>query len=338
MGKKKSLTKVQRAQIVILHKEGVSERQTAARLSVSKTGVHQAITKHVSEGIFCDRKRSGRPQKTSIRDDNLIRRMVVRSPTSSTKKLQAALLRKGTRVTQMTISRRLSREFNLKLYKPARKPKLTPVMKAKRLTFAKKHRDWTIQQWSIVLFSDESTFQQFVVRKRHVRRPPGKRYDDKYTVSTMKHPPSQMIWGAMSQHGIGGLFFLPSGTTINGKKYDQLLSDKLQLHMQVHRCNIFMENGAPCHRSKLVTIFLKKEVKVLDWPGNSPDLNPIENLWTVMKDKVVEKQPSSLPDLCRAIKEVWVKEISKEYCANLVNSMPRRIAAVIQSNGGHTKY
>ena len=238
----------------------------------------------------------------------------------------------------MTISRRLSREFNLKSYKPARKPRLTPVMKAKRLAFAK-HCDWTIQQWSKVLFSDESTFQQFVVRKRHVRRPPGKRYDDKYTVSTMKHPPSQMIWGAMSQHGIGGLFFLPSRTTMNGEKYVQLLSDKLQLHMQVHRCNILMQDGAPCHRSKLVTNFLKKKkVKVLDSPGNSPDLNPIENLWTVMKDKVAEKQLSSLPNLCRAMKEVWVKEISKEYCANLVNSMPRRLAAVIQNNGGHTKY
>ena len=178
-------------------------------------------------------------------------------------------------------------------------------MKAKRLAFAKEHHDWTIQQWSKVLFSDESTFQQFVVRKRHVRGTPGMRYDEKNTVSTMKHPPSQMIWGTMSQHGIGGLFFLPSGTTINGEKYVQLLSDKLQLHMQVQKCNIFMQDGAPCHRSKLVTNFLKKKkVKVLDWPGNSPDLNPIETLWTVMKNKVAEKQPSSLPDLSRAMKEV----------------------------------
>ena len=126
---------------------------------------------------------------------------------------------------------------------------------------------------------------------------------------------------------------------MNGEKYVQLLSDKLQLHMQVLRYNIFMQDGAPCHRSKLVTIFLKKKkVKVLDWPGNSPDLNPIEHLWAVIKDKVAEKQPSSLPDLCRAIKEVWVKEISKEYCTNLVSSMPRRLAAVFQNNGGHTKY
>ena len=148
-----------------------------------------------------------------------------------------------------------------------------------------------------------------------------------------------MIWGAMSQRAIAGLFFLPGRTTMNGEKYVQLRSDMLQLHMQVHRCNRFMQDGAQCHRSKLVTNFLKmKKMKVLDWPGNSPDLKPIENLWMVMKDKVAEKQPSSLSDLCRATKKVWVKDISKEYCANLVNSMPRHLAAVIQNNSGHTKY
>ena len=131
-------------------------------------------------------------------------------------------------------------------------------MKAKRLAFAKKHRDWTIHQWSKNLFSDESNFQQFVVRKRYVRRSPGKRYDDKYTVSTMKHPPKPDDLGEILKHGINGLFFLPSGTTINGEKYVQLLSNKLQLHMQVHRCNIFMQDGAPCHRAKMVTNFLKK--------------------------------------------------------------------------------
>ena len=67
----------------------------------------------------------------------------------------------------------------------------------------------------------------------------------------------------------------------------------------------------------------EEESESFGLPGNSPDLNLIENLWMVMKDKVVKKQPSSLPDLCRAIKEVWVKKISKEYCTNLVNSMPR---------------
>ncbi len=119
----------------------------------------------------------------------------------------------------------------------------------------------------------------------------------------------------------------------------ELLREKLQFHMQVHNCDIFMQDGAPCHRSKIVTDFLKKkDIKKLDWPGNNPDLNPIENLWTVLKDKVAEKQPTSIDNFKSAIAEVWVKEITQEYCQNLVHSMPRQIKAVIANKGGNTKY
>ena len=101
-------------------------------------------------------------------------------------------------------------------------------MKAKRLQFANNHQRWTAQEWQNVLFSDESTFQQFVVRKSYVRRPPGKRFDDRYTISSMKHPPSQMVWGAMCRNGVAVLSVLPPGTTINGSKYVQMLSEKLK--------------------------------------------------------------------------------------------------------------
>ena len=53
---------------------------------------------------------------------------------------------------------------------------------------------------------------------------------------------------------------------------------------------MFMQDGAPCHRSKLVGDFLKtKNIKTLDWFGNSPDLNPIGNLWATFKDKVIDE-------------------------------------------------
>ena len=190
-----------------------------------------------------------------------------------------------------------------------------------------------------MLFSDESTMQQFIPCKRHVRRPVGKRFDEKYTAATMKHLPSQMIWGAMSCFGPSGLYFIPPNTTMNGPRYLELLKEKLKLHMDIHKCTIFMQDGTPCHRSKVATDFLKKNnISMLEWPGNSPDLNPIENLWTIMKDKVADKQPSSAQNLKQAIKDVWVTEITQEYCESLVSSMPRRIQAVIDSKRGHTKY
>ena len=155
----------------------------------------------------------------------------------------------------------------------------------------------------------------------------------------MKHPPSQMVWGAMCRNGVAALSFLPPGTTMNGPKYVQMLSEKLKLYMQVHNCKIFMQDGAPCHCSKVAKNFLNdNNIQLLEWPGNSRDLNPIENLWTLMKNKVSEKQPKSGAELVKVIKEVWVKEISKEYCQSLIDSMPMRIEAVIKNKEGHTKY
>ena len=83
----------------------------------------------------------------------------------------------------------------------------------------------------------------------------------------------------MSAAGTGGLYFLTFGTTMNGKKFVKVLQEKLQLHITVHQCDIFMHDGAPCHRSRVVQKFLgEKNIRQLDWPGNSPDQNSIENL------------------------------------------------------------
>ena len=339
MAKNSPLSEVLRAQIVALHKEGYSERLISQKIKCSKNAVHNAIVKFRITGTYSTAKKSGRPRKTTPRDDLMIRRTAVRSPMSSASKIRSALLAKGTNISRRTLSRRLVDDFGLKAHKPARKPRLTQAMKVKRLAFAKKHVQWTIQQWHQVLFTDESSVQQFTTRNRYVRRPSGKRFDDRYTIQTMKHPPSVMIWGGMSLNGTAGLFFLPTGTTMNGQRYLDLLKNKLELHMAVHNCTVFMQDGAPCHRAKIVTQFLKsKKIRILDWPGNSPDLNPIENLWSILKDKVSKKQPTSAKMLEQAIKEVWVRELSNEYCQSLVESMPRRLEAVIKAKGGPTKY
>ena len=87
----------------------------------------------------------------------MIRCIAVRSPTSSCRKIRGALLSKRADIHTSTISCRLVKEFKLKSDKQARKLRLTPAMKTKRLQFAKMHVTLSEEQWAVVLFSDEST-------------------------------------------------------------------------------------------------------------------------------------------------------------------------------------
>jgi len=94
-----------------------------------------------------------------------------------------------------------------------------------------------------------------------------------------------------------------------------------------------MPSGKNCHG-----LSQGENIKLLEWPGNSPDLNPIENFWTELKNKVAEKHPTRLPSLNKTIKSSWVLDMPTELCRNLIESMPRQIRVVLEAKGGHTKY
>ncbi len=75
----------------------------------------------------------------------------------------------------------------------------------------------------------------------------------------------------------------------------------------------------------------------MDWPIMSPDLNPIVHLWVILKRKVEECKVSKIHQLCDVVMEVW-KRTPVATCEALVNSMPKRVKAVQENKGGHTKY
>ena len=79
-------------------------------------------------------------------------------------------------------------------------------------------------------------------------------------------------------------------------------------------------------------------VQQLEWPGNSPDLNPIENLWAVLKRKVSAHHPTGQEDLRKWILHVWREEIGQELCERLCDSMPTRIQCVLRAHGWPTRY
>ncbi len=155
----------------------------------------------------------------------------------------------------------------------------------------------------------------------------------------MKFPQSVMIWAAMSSAGVGPLCFLKS--TVTAAIYQLILehsmlpsADKLYGDADF----IFQQDLATAHTAKgTKSWFNDHGVTVLDWPANSPDLNPIENLWGIVKRKMRDTRPNNADDLKAAIKATWAS-IPPQQCHKLITSMPHRIEAVIKAKGAPTKY
>ncbi len=101
---------------------------------------------------------------------------------------------------------------------------------------------------------------------------------------------------------------------------------------------IFQQDLAPAHTAKgTKSWFNDHGVTVLDWPANSPDLNPIENLWGIVKRKMRDTRPNNADEQKATVKETWAS-IPPQQCHKLITSMPRRIEAVIKAKGAPTKY
>ncbi len=198
---------------------------------------------------------------------------------------------------------------------------------------AKEKKNWTVAQWSKVHFSDESKFCiSFGNQGPRVWRKGGEAHSPSCMKSSVKFPQSVMIWGAMSSAGVGPLCFLK--TNVTAPVYQEILEHFMlpsadQLFKDADF--IFQQDLAPAHTAKSTKSWLN------DWPANSPDLNPIANLWGIVKRKMRNKRPKNADELKATVKETWAS-IPPQQCHKLITSMPRRIEAVIKAKGAPTKY
>ena len=102
---------------------------------------------------------------------------------------------------------------------------------------------------------------------------------------------------------------------------------------------MLQQDNDPKHTSKLCKNYLQRKaeagtIKILEWPSQSPDLNPIELLWEEMNRCIKKKRPTSLETLEQTTREVW-NEISREMLQKLISRLPYLCQAVIEAGGGY---
>ena len=155
-----------------------------------------------------------------------------------------------------------------------------------------------------------------------------------------------MFWGVFRKGRIGSevFFDLKKRQSVDSAVYlNQILLGPLQQFWEESfediRVLIVMEDNAPVHKKVCIPVRMKLGMTVLEWPPNSPDLNPIENIWSYMKDIIGKDYGvvSSVAEMKRIVRSMW-ENFKDEQWDKLIESLPERMAAVIAVKGGSTRY
>ena len=224
-------------------------------------------------------------------------------------------------------TRRRLREAGLKGCTSRQKPRLTKRHKKTRLEFATLHKNWTATQWSRVIHRSDG--------RAYVRRMVGQALNVNCMQFTVKHGGGGiMVWGCISRKGMGILEKVEG--RLDGNGYINILENALiptRDMLSMPTGWLFQQDNATCHTSRLVKQWFNDEnVTVMNWPAQSPDLNPLENLRDHLKSVV-----HNVKELWTVINEAW-NEFPHERLLKLIDSMPNRCKPVIKARGGSTRY
>jgi transposase len=325
-----------------LLEQGNSIRKIADQCHVSKSTVQRIRAKYLPN--LTTSPQPGRPMKLSAQNKHFCVRAItsghLETGVAVRKKLRADL---GIKVSDNTVRNAL-REAGLGAIEKETKPMLSSKNIKARLEFAKRHQNWTIDDWKRVIWSDETKINRFSSDGRSwcwIRD--GETKQPHHVKQTVKHGGgSVMIWGCMTFYGPG--FMCKINNTMDQHIYKDILQEYLLQTIDWYDLDaeqvIFQHDNDPKHKSRSIQEWLgEQEFDVIEWPPQSPDLSPIENLWATLIRRLnqYESPPKGMIELWERVESEWNK-IEAEECRRLVESMPDRIRAVLKAKGRWTKY
>jgi hypothetical protein len=237
-------------------------------------------------------------------------------------------------ISPSTIQRTL-KEQGLRYLTRRKREQLTEDQIKRRLAFARArlHDDW-----KYVLFTDEKSFQLGGTPHKSWQDP-----DERVVDELKRHSPKVHVWGGIGKHFKTDLYFFHENLDANlmCKILKQNLPPKhiYNLSPRLHNKWIFVQDNDPKHRSKKVTKVLEQEApdRILDFPANSPDFNPIEDIWSMVARALEHKNIKKMSQLKTEIKKEWIS-LDLHLIRSSVESMPKRLQECIDNKGERTSY
>ena len=320
---------------------GETTHNIARNLNVSPATVSRIRNKHCPN---VPKHQAGRKSKISQRRRNLIKRKMLVGEFRNATDVIKDLHNDGYNISYVTVIKTL-KEMGFQAKQKKKKPFLSQKHKTARYKWAKAHEGWTIEDWKRVVFSDETKINlwQSDGIKFYWKRPEDP-IQDFHLETTIKHSGGgMMLWGCMTHEGVGYACKIYDGT-MTAQDYihilDTTLYDSLEYYEYEYEDIIFQHDNDPKHTAQSVKDYLLgKEIEVLPWPAQSPDLNPIEHIWKYVKTKIGSRpeRPTSLYRLWEMFEDEW-NQIPLSFIENLYKSMPERVKAVLKAKGGYTRY
>ena len=308
----------------LLKRGQLSMKEISNSLSVSLSTVYR-VKSRISKGAGLGRKTgSGRPPRLSLSIKRSLAQQIKRKPYLSLRSL--ANLAPG-RPSHETVRRTLKRLDYRKNF-PSTPPLVSEKNRENRVKWARKNK-YPKRLWNQTIFADEMSVWlsrgkiKMWTKSNKIR-----------VVPTTKHVPKINVWAAFSS--MGTFPFCIFTKNMNSVMFISILEGHLLRQADVFHQNewrLAMDND-PKHTAKVTREFLAKNIpQPLPWPSQSPDLNPIENLFGWVKQELLKKGPRTVKEL-----EIIWSHISPDFLQPYINSMSRRCQRVIDSGGFPIKY
>ncbi len=322
---------------------GASQRHVARQLVVSQSVVARMWSRYQMHGDVIPRYRGGRQRATTQAQDCFIvvqaRRHRYMNATAFQDELQNA---SGVRVLTQTIRNRLH-SVGMRARRP---PICIPLIRnhiPACLQWAQDHITWSLNDWTPVLFTDESRFCVYFTDKRaRVWRITNERFAPVCIANHARYGGgSVIVWAGISMQGKTDLHIIDNGTMTAHIYVREVFDVYVRPYAgAIGPDFILMDDNARPHRAMVTNGYLQAETIVrMEWPARSPDLNPIEHVWDMLQVAISARpvKPITIQDQRQALLEEWVR-IPQDSIRGLISSTRRRCQSVINANGNHTRY